>query len=714
MNSTSSAQDFIKRAVEFREEGRFDEALVAARRATSLDSEDANGWWQLALSTWERDGPAAAVPHLQKTVEIADGFAHGWHRLGNAYNLSALADKAIECWEQALAIEDERSDTLAALVEAYGKRDKAGDDDKRFELLKRLEALGKVDGHDWNLLGIGYYNRSQHQRAIQCYRRYAVEWGGHIPFFNLGLALNSNEVQQRTDAVDAWRRALLLSPDDTKSQSQLDGVVPKALELRQKVLAGRRVLLAQDEWYAHYLNPYELLWLMGDDEDLADLEPKAIQKAKKRLLQEIELEDGVVEWMPGLKIDRSRAMKIADELLSDDVAEHQRTIAENRELCSFLSQGDIGFFLVHPEESPVALLDSFDNEFSGLAPWLSERFAPQFDLVLTKAIEARDVNAIEALLSGRRLVTPEREDRCFEGAQRQVARMLEPLRAASEKAVETKPTAAFINALLAKDNLGRIVSVLPQYFQDVQSELASLIRTISITAHNDHGDTDTAKEILAIGRSLAGRSPALLHQMQEDADKLDEMIKEQSKNDASLQFGTTTYSITRKGVAFGTKSLALPDANSICWGTVYIRDANGTGAKFNLEIGGKDNSRLQLTWTTYKDVEKQIELFNTMSSAAMNYLMPPIIERLHEELQAGRVLRIATALCSKEGIHFTLEGWFNSKKYVCPWSRLKSDVENGDLVVFDLTERKARHQMPLATTDNAFALFLLINSYKDK
>lgn len=714
MSSTSSAQDFIKRAVEFLQEGRFDEALVAARRATSLDSDDANGWWQLALATWERDGPAAAVPHLLKTVEIADGFAHGWHRLGEAYELSALADKAIESWEQALAIEDERTDTLAALVEAYGKRDSEGDDDKRFELLKRLEALGKVDGHDWNLLGIGYYNRSQHQRAIQCYRRYAVECGGHIPFFNLGLALNSSEVQQRTDAVDAWRRALQLSPEYTKSNTHLDGVVPKALELRQKVLAGRRVFLSQDEWYAHYLNPYELLWLMGGEEDLVELEPKTIQKAKKRLLQEIELEEGVVEWMPGLKIDRSRAMKIVDELLSDEVAEHHRTVSENRDLCSFLSRGDIGFFLVDPEESPVDLLDLFDNEFSGLAPWLSEKFAPQFDMVLTKAMEARDVNAIEALLSGRRLVIPEREDRCFEGAQRQVARMLEPLRAASDNAVKTKPTAVSINALLAKDNLGRIVSVLPQYFQEVQSELAGLIRSISVEAHNTHGDTDAAKEILAIGRSLAGRSPALLHQMKEDADTLDELIKEQSKNDASLQFGAATYAITRKGVVFGAQRMDLAEARSLCWGMIHIRDANGTGGKFNLEIGGKDNSRLQLAWTTYKDVEKQMELFNTMSAAAMNYVMPTIMERLHGELQAGRVLRIATALCSKDGIHFTLEGWFNSKKYVCPWSRLKADIENGELVLFDLTERKARHQMPLATTDNALALFLLINSYQNK
>ena len=266
MSLTLTAQDFIKNAAAFREEGRLDEALMAARRATSLDEDDANGWWQLALVTWARDGAAAAIPHLKKTVELADAFGYGWHRLGTAYKLSAMADKAIECWERALEIEEEGADTLSALVEAYGKREKAGDEEKRFEALKRLEVLGKVEGDDWILLGNGYYSRKQHQRAIKCYRLYASQLGGHIPFYNLGLALNSPEVQQRTDAVDAWRRALLVAPDYSRAMSQLDAVLPKALELREKVIAGRRVFLEQDEWYANYVNPYEMLALTGDDE----------------------------------------------------------------------------------------------------------------------------------------------------------------------------------------------------------------------------------------------------------------------------------------------------------------------------------------------------------------------------------------------------------------------------------------------------------------
>lgn len=711
--SSSTAADFVKRAVDLRVAGRLDEALLAARRATSLDAEDANGWWQLALTTWERDGPAAAIPHLRKTVQIADGFSHGWHRLGKAYKVSAMLDKAVECWEQAVEADNENVESISALVEAYGQRELAGDDEKRFEMLKVLEELGRVEGGHWNTLGIGYYNRKEHQRAIRCYRRYAMENGGHVAYFNLGLALNSPEVQQRTDAIDAWRKALAIEPGYEKGLTSLSAAVPKAVELSRRVISGRRIFLSEEEWYANYVNPYELLQLIEESgNEFHELDAKTLQKAKKRLLQEIELEEGVVEWMPGLRIDRSRAIKIADELSTEQNVYPHWIVAMSRELCAFLSRGDIKFFLVAAEIRTYEdrLPDLGDFEDHEAVSWIGERFAPQFDLVLSKALEAKDLNAIEALLGGRRLVPPELEDRCFEGAQRHVTRMLEPLRAAAKRAQETKPSVAGMRALLERDHVGRIVMLLPQYFQSVHNEVANLIRSVSISAHNKHGDTDLAKELLAIGRSLAARSPALLHQLQEDEKALDEMLKAQSEHDASLEFKGATYSITRKRVSFGTQVLANEDIRDIWWGVVFSNESGSRTAKFNLEMVDRNEKRAQLTWSTTSGIEKQIELFQKMTNAALHYIMPTVVEQLGQKMESGHLFRIGAAVCNKAGVHFTLKGWWEDRKFVCPWTRLNAEIENGDLVLADPTERKARHELPLASTPNAFALFILINS----
>ncbi|MCA3385473.1 MAG: tetratricopeptide repeat protein [Roseomonas sp.] len=711
MEPNSTAKDFIKKAVDLRGAGRVDEAVLAAKQAVNLDGNDANAWWQLALATWDRSGAVASIPHLAKTVELADGFAHGWHLLGDAHNSASISGKAIECWERAVEMDTERSDTWLRLADAYALRNETGDEEKQFEALKAVERLGAINGPNWIKLGNGYFKRKQHQLAIRCYKRHAAEVGGWVAFYNLGLSLASQEVQQQTDAIDAWRRALLESDNNGGAEARLKDWLPESLELRQRVLQRRRALLSQDDWYSTYVNPYDLLDLMGDGE-LEDIDAKAVQKAKKNLLQEIELEDGLVEWMQGLKIDRSRAIKIADDLMDETIASYHRVVAENPELASFLSRGEIDFFLVEPDSSPIDLLEKFEDDLWDFASWLSENFSAQYNFVLSKAFETRDVDAIEALLSGRRLVLPEHEDRCFEGAQRQVARMIAPLEKAREAANDTKPSISEVKALLDSDNLGRIVSLLPQYFQSVQNQLAGMIRSISIDCHNKHDDTDLAKEILQIGKSLARRSPAMLRRIEEDEKTLDTLLAEQSKHEATLNFRGERYSITRNSVVFGTQTIPVQDVRAVRFGIVGKQETSGPTLSFNMDVVAKDDKRISIAWTSYKDLETQEALFRKLQEAALNYLIPSILKNLEHAIDSDHKIKVGTATCDKTGVLFEIAGWFSSRQVVCPWHRLKVTLEGGRLTLADPSERKAVHYLPLATTDNALALYFLINKYQ--
>ena len=92
----SLAEEFVKKAVEHRENGRLDEAIIAARRATALDPESANSWWQLGLAVTDKEGYGAALSPLKKTVELTPSFAYGWHRLGLAYKKTGQTDEAVK------------------------------------------------------------------------------------------------------------------------------------------------------------------------------------------------------------------------------------------------------------------------------------------------------------------------------------------------------------------------------------------------------------------------------------------------------------------------------------------------------------------------------------------------------------------------------------------------------------------------------------------
>jgi tetratricopeptide (TPR) repeat protein len=112
--------ELLKKATELRQEGRLDEAILSARRATSLSPETANAWWQLALAVAQKDSQSAAIEYFKKTVEISEGFAYGWHRLGNAYAELKKTDHAIESWEMACGIDEEDEASRYKLVDVLG------------------------------------------------------------------------------------------------------------------------------------------------------------------------------------------------------------------------------------------------------------------------------------------------------------------------------------------------------------------------------------------------------------------------------------------------------------------------------------------------------------------------------------------------------------------------------------------------------------------
>lgn len=703
---TSSTEELIKKAVEHRENDRLDEAIIAARRATTLDPKNANSWWQLALAVHDKEGYGAALPHFKKTMELAPSFAFGWHRLGWAYKKTSQTDEAVNCWERATEIDPERVDTLELLLSAYREREKAGDEEKVFDVLKLIDSQGVLGLDEVNRLGIEYHKRKDYYKSIIYFRRYASKAPGPIGLFNLGLAYNTPAIGQAVDAIDAWRRALLRDPSYDKAKTSLNRSIKPLLDLKYKIESYRKLLLAENQWYCNYINPYELLAL--DDADPWDLNIKQVQKAKKALMQEIDLEDGRVEWMPGLKIDRSMAMKVADELNEECNRYCHHVVFECKPLLNFLSRGSLEHFLVDVDESPTEILDALDENSDDFLPWLSKKFAPQYDLLLTEAIQRTDIASIECLLGGRRWVTPEDEDKCFEGAHRQVQKLLLPLQAAAEKSEQIKPSVAGVQKVLTERSLGAILTILPMAFQQAQNEAATLVRSISINCYNHHHDADLAKEVLVLASAFALRSPSLRHRLDEDMSTLNEKIAEERKDESSLTLSGQDYSIKREGVKFGNVSIPTSEIETIRWG-ISITRSNGVATyAFAMAIGGRGSTLGKLAWSSSSNIETQQGLFNKFVDAAFSYVLPTVMEKLTLELNRGSRLQIGPATISKSGITFTIKGWFSHKQELCPWQKLRAELSNGELVISDSSNSKATISMPLKETDNAFVLYLMI------
>ena len=123
---------------------------------------------------------------------------------------------------------------------------------------------------------------------------------------NLALVYREPELSQDADAADAYRRALALKPDYEQAKELLETTRRKLVPLAAQAETAATGLVQPDEFFDFYISPFEVLQI--EEVTLADgLDAKAIQQAKKRLLHELELNDGKVGWLGDYSLDKSRA-----------------------------------------------------------------------------------------------------------------------------------------------------------------------------------------------------------------------------------------------------------------------------------------------------------------------------------------------------------------------------------------------------------------------
>ena len=141
------AEELIKKAVEQRNRGRFEEAIISARAATAMDPENANAWWQLALNNYSIGKVDAALVAVRETNDLAPDFAQGWSKRGSWELEVGEASEAESSFEIALECDDEDLIALRGLAKIYGELDYVKGEKRAEEIqlltkLDQLETLG--------------------------------------------------------------------------------------------------------------------------------------------------------------------------------------------------------------------------------------------------------------------------------------------------------------------------------------------------------------------------------------------------------------------------------------------------------------------------------------------------------------------------------------------------------------------------------------------
>jgi tetratricopeptide (TPR) repeat protein len=699
--SEAEAKQFAERAQALRGDGRLEEAILAARRATSLDADNANAWWQLALAQGAKEGGDAALPALHKVTDLAPDFAAGWNELGRTLFRTKRYDEALEAYEQALEADSSHISSMRMVAYLLKGKKEEGVPARRLALLREVYEKDQLDEEDTFDLAYLLGEAEETAEAVKVYEHYTQLHDGKAAFYN--LALGYRALGRNADALDALEAARRTGYESHKLTAARAVVQRRLLALREQVLRRPQPYLPQSEWFRHYINPFTLLDV--EPEDVED-NPKALQKAKQALMREIELEAGKVDWLTGLVIDKSTAIATLAELDNVEAWSAHQMVFHQRALNDFLMRGDLRHFLINEDGTTDAslphLLDA--KTLARIGP----KFASQYDKVLSRAVEQGDLLAVECLMNGRRCVTPAQLDACFESTKRLLTRLSEPLMKLAEVADKRPITKAEVEQAFNQGDLGSLLALLPIEFYETHSAVGIALRAVSVSYYNREHDAEGAKALLALGRVCAQKSPALAHQLHADEMTLDGFIAEEKSKEAHLAFKDRSVSITKAGVVYGGQKLAPAEIVGLRWGLVKT-SAQPPIYRLTVAFQARRGEDIVVTWNASSNLEEQKKFWGDLVDATMHFILDAVSENFQASLKREQSARVGPLLVFSDGVELVAKGWFSDKKIRVPWARLSSTMVNGSIILRDAQNPKATADLPVESTYNAFLLHILAN-----
>jgi len=702
-----TADEFWEKAKELRTSGKISEAVDVSSSFVELYPKSANAWWSLTLSQKKAKNYPEAIKAVKETIKLTPKWLNGWAEYASILELNGQIDEAITAHKKALELDYNNDYCHFALDRLYEDKKDA---ESRIIHLEYLERNDKLVAGKINALGVLHWQKERFLLALHYFQKASNKEPEKWSLFNQALVYINKDVSQLIDAYDCLSESLEIDPSYTSSSDSLKKVVERIENEIGSNEPDPLTPLKFDDWFQFYINPFELIGLKREDNAADLLDTKGIQKAKKAVIQEIELEDGIIDSLQGFRIEKTRAIEVIDELNNGLLFQYHLTVFLNPELLYFLTRGDIRFFTFYKDHYPKDIIRH--SRDSGFLKWISNIFVNQYELVIGKTIETKNDNNLKKLLSGRRIVEKNDESRCFHKVQRVLSRCLEPLEELQKASETEKPDPHIIRKIITDPIISAVLNGSRLFFSKEIEQATIWIRSMAICLNNEYRDRETSVEVLNIAMSLAAPGSSRAKKLNQDIKEINEFLKEDNKYEAKLVSGEKPWHITKKGVFNGEDNFLAEEIEGVRLGFTNIQSNGTTRVKclFAFECGGRG---IVFEWTSAHS-EKQKEAFEKLSTAAFLYIYPKVTKRLHDQIRIGKTFRIGNLSLDSQGVKFEKSLlFFSTKTMLIPWSQMAAVHDHGQLKVSNKNTGLQAPDHAIAEITNAVILPNLLEAINE-
>lgn len=232
--------------------------------------------------------------------------------------------------------------------------------------------------------------------------------------------------------------------------------------------------------------------------------------------------------------------------------------------------------------------------------------------------------------------------------------------------------------------------------------IAVALRGVSIEAHNNHDDYETALAAIKIAGDLA-RESGLRTQITEDRAHLLRNKQQREQNNLSLLIRSDEVDITHERVRYNTVTLPASDISGVRFG-VFTQYTNGikTSTSYLVAVGSTRHGAIEIEckrWFRGEDMAAND--FQQIVKALYLQIVGGLCDRLAKQIVAGKEVPLGEWILTAKGLRGSTGTLFWKKDHVISWTDVRFGSHQGYLNISSATNAKASAAFSLRDVWNA-------------
>ena len=232
--------------------------------------------------------------------------------------------------------------------------------------------------------------------------------------------------------------------------------------------------------------------------------------------------------------------------------------------------------------------------------------------------------------------------------------------------------------------------------------LAIALRGISIEAHNDGDDLETALAAITAAGELA-REAGLRKQINDDHAQVLRNKQGREKNNLKLLIRSDEIEVTHDRVRFNATTLPAADITGLRYG-VFKQYTNGinTSTSYLIAVGSARHGSIEIECKRFFRSEDQAQSdFQEIMKALYIQIVPGLCERLAKQIVTGKQVAFGEWILTAKGISGTTGSLFWKQDHLISWTDVRFASHQGQLNISSSTNSKARASFSLRSVWNA-------------